>query len=150
MPDFRVAVHFGSREKVQVTDWGYGYAPSRRYYGGGGVDVYTYTEGTLILDVVDATSEQLLWRGSATGAVSRSKTGLHWELPYLLPDSKIGMWCKMVFEITASKCPSSKDSDFASAWRISMRPDMPAASIFSAAMLSMVAAASIPVSLAPP
>jgi hypothetical protein len=43
-----------------------------RYYGWGApssVDVYQYKEGTLIVDVVDAKTKQLVWRGFATGTV---------------------------------------------------------------------------------
>ena len=80
-PDFGVAVHFSTQQKVQVTDWGYGYAGGARYrgrygsYGAGrDIDVRQYTEGSLILDVVDSASKQLIWRGSATGTVSKSST----------------------------------------------------------------------------
>ncbi|MGH2569682.1 MAG: DUF4136 domain-containing protein [bacterium] len=65
-PDFLVLYHTGAESKVDVTDWGYGYG---RYYGGGGIDVYQYTEGTLILDIIDAKSKQLVWRGMAQGTI---------------------------------------------------------------------------------
>ncbi len=31
--------------------------------------VYQYTEGTLVVDFVDPTTERVLWRGTATGVV---------------------------------------------------------------------------------
>jgi hypothetical protein len=68
--DVLVVYHVGLANKVEVTDWGYTYAGS--YWGGGmgrNVDVYQYTEGTLIVDIVNAASRQLAWRGSATGVV---------------------------------------------------------------------------------
>ena len=55
---------------VNVTDWGYSYP---RYYGGwggGNVDVTTYDEGTLIFDLIDYKTKQLVWRGSATAALA--------------------------------------------------------------------------------
>ena len=64
-PDFLVATYVGRRTRIQVTDWGYGYGPHARWYGGG-LDVYEYEEGTLIVDIVDARSKQLVWRGTAT------------------------------------------------------------------------------------
>ena len=70
-PDLLVVYHTGVQDKVAVTDWGYGYGA----YGwgmGGGVDVYNYQEGTLIVDLVDATSKQLSWRGTAQGVLSDS------------------------------------------------------------------------------
>jgi len=70
-PDFLVAMHAGTQEKLDVVPSGYRYGPYGRWYGGyrGGVDVYRYTEGTLVLDIVDASSRQLIWRGSAKGTV---------------------------------------------------------------------------------
>jgi hypothetical protein len=69
-PDIMVVYHVGLADKVDVQDWGYTYAGS--YWGGGmgrNVDVYQYTEGTLIVDLVNSNSKQLVWRGSATGVV---------------------------------------------------------------------------------
>lgn len=69
-PDVMVVYHVGLADKVDVQDWGYTYAGS--YWGGGmgrNVDVYQYTEGTLIVDLVNSNSKQLVWRGSATGVV---------------------------------------------------------------------------------
>jgi len=72
-PQLLVVYHTGVQDKVQVTDWGYGYG---RYggwgYGGGGVDVYNYQQGTLIVDLVDAASKELVWRGTAQGALAES------------------------------------------------------------------------------
>ena len=42
------------------TPFPYGYAPRR---------TYTYTEGTLIIDMIDARTNQLVWRGSVAGTV---------------------------------------------------------------------------------
>jgi hypothetical protein len=74
-PDLLVVHHVGLKDKVDVTDWGYTYAGS--YWGGGlgrSVDVYQYTEGTLIVDLVNANNKQLVWRGSATGVVEPGRT----------------------------------------------------------------------------
>jgi hypothetical protein len=74
-PDVFVVYHTGLQNKVDVTDWGYTYAGS--YWGGGlgrSVDVYEYTEGTLIVDLVTASSKQLAWRGSATGVVEPGRS----------------------------------------------------------------------------
>ena len=70
--DFGVAAHLRSRQRIAVRDtgyvgpyYGYGYAHwvDRR------VDVYEYEEGSLILDVVDAKTNKLVWRGVARAAV---------------------------------------------------------------------------------
>lgn len=70
-PDFMVVYHVGAQDRIDVTNWGYGY---RGWYGAGRVDVQQYVEGTLILDVIDAKTKQLVWRGSVTGAVDPDAT----------------------------------------------------------------------------
>ena len=67
-PDLLVAYHIGSKNKVDVTTHGYRYGPRGRWVGRH-VEVHRYKEGTLILDLVDAGEKQLIWRGTAVGAV---------------------------------------------------------------------------------
>jgi len=66
----------GTKDKLNVTDWGYGY--SGRYWGGypygRNIDVSTYTEASLVLDIVDNKNHELLWRGIGTKAVSQNKS----------------------------------------------------------------------------
>jgi hypothetical protein len=70
-PDFTVTYHTGVEDKIAVTDWGYGYG--RRGWGAPArVDVYQYRQGTLILDVIDSHSKQLIWRSFAQGAIDPS------------------------------------------------------------------------------
>lgn len=73
-PDFMVATYLGRRTRIQVTDWGYGYGPRAGWYGGGGLDVYQYEEGSLIVDVVDYRTKKLEWRGTATGVIDPGAT----------------------------------------------------------------------------
>ena len=90
-PDFVIATHFGKENKVDITNWGYTYAPSGYYrgygyrhpgnygYAGsyastGGVSVYEYEQGTLILDVVDAKTKKLIWRATAKAIISPAST----------------------------------------------------------------------------
>jgi hypothetical protein len=67
-PDVLLACHAGARDRISVTDWGYGYGRFGRWRGGG-VSVHRYKEGTLILDVIDARTKELIWRGSAQGTL---------------------------------------------------------------------------------
>ncbi|MCH8247216.1 MAG: DUF4136 domain-containing protein [Bacteroidetes bacterium] len=46
--------------------FGYGYP----YYGGGLGRYGTYTEGTLVIDILDAKTDELVWRGSAVSRMS--------------------------------------------------------------------------------
>ena len=68
-PDVLVLYHLGTQDKIQVTDWGYNYSPYYWGYGGRQVDVYQYQEGTLIIDVVDAATKNLVWRGTGTKVI---------------------------------------------------------------------------------
>jgi hypothetical protein len=87
-PDMLIALHGGKEKKVDTQEWGYAY-DDRDYYHRGyyprqwhgestgrdyfeyrrGIDTYEYEVGTLILDVVDAKTKSLIWRGTATGVV---------------------------------------------------------------------------------
>jgi hypothetical protein len=73
-PDFNVAYYASTREKLDVTWWDYGYVWRPRWWAGWGRGrpvATVYTEGTVIVDVVDATSHELLWRGRGVATVSR-------------------------------------------------------------------------------
>jgi hypothetical protein len=63
---------------INVRPWGYGYGPYGRYWGGywgyGGVSVYKYEEGTLIIDFVEPNSKNLLWRGAAKSEIDNART----------------------------------------------------------------------------
>ena len=77
-PDFLIAEHLGKKDKVQVTNWGYGYGPHGGYWGGywgpGGTSTYEYEEGSLILDFVDAKSNKMIWRGVAKAEVQKTNS----------------------------------------------------------------------------
>ncbi|MEN8007781.1 MAG: DUF4136 domain-containing protein [Candidatus Krumholzibacteriota bacterium] len=72
-PDLLLVYHLGAKEKIQVTDWGYRYSDYYWGYGGRQIDVYQFTEGSLVLDLIDAESKSLVWRGTGTGIVDQSK-----------------------------------------------------------------------------
>jgi hypothetical protein len=79
-PDLFIAIHTESKDKFNITHWGYHYAPYDYYwrgYGywyGGGIDVHPYEEGTLILDFVRADEEEMIWRGEASRALPSRST----------------------------------------------------------------------------
>lgn len=76
-PDLLVAYHVAVRGKQGVTtvsdaSW---YQPGWGYRGGGGggpTYARDYEEGTLILDLLDASNRQLVWRGSAQAEVKEN------------------------------------------------------------------------------
>lgn len=65
-PDLIVVYHTGLEDKVNVTDWGYTYGSYYWGWGGRAIDVYQYQEGTLIVDLINAETQMLVWRGWAT------------------------------------------------------------------------------------
>jgi Domain of unknown function (DUF4136) len=62
-PDVLLVYHVGAQDKIDVQRWGYA---GRRW------DVRQYREGALVIDIVDARSRSLVWRGTATDEVSGS------------------------------------------------------------------------------
>jgi hypothetical protein len=69
-----ILVHGGLEEKINVTDWGYSTGRfSRGFAGrGGAYELNQYKEGTLLIDVIDAKTRELLWRGSAVAELSET------------------------------------------------------------------------------
>lgn len=58
-----------------TTSGGYGYGAGYRYGYGGGfstthIDYDTYTDGTLLVDMIDATKKQLVWQGRGTKTIN--------------------------------------------------------------------------------
>lgn len=79
-PDFLVGWHAGVSDQLDVNEinsyYGYGWG---RWFPGGGVAysqgyIAEYGEGTLIIDVVDAKSNDLVWRGRASTELRKLKT----------------------------------------------------------------------------
>jgi hypothetical protein len=85
-PDFCVAYYASAKQQLDVTYWDYGYAWQPHWWGGwgrrwgrgwggdwatpSGPVVTRYTEGTVIVDVFDAKTKDLLWRGQGVATVS--------------------------------------------------------------------------------
>ena len=88
-PDILIALHGGKEKKVDVEQWGYSYgsqdpAWGRPYWARpllrgpesdslqyrSGTDTYEYEVGTLIIDIVDAKTKELIWRGTAKGEIN--------------------------------------------------------------------------------
>lgn len=80
-PDFLVTYRVSERERVEPVDYAlqqpfaytfdypYGYPYSYAYPGWGPVtELREYTEGTLVLELLDARTGAVFWRGSATRA----------------------------------------------------------------------------------
>jgi len=68
--DLLAAIHTGSRQRVIVSHHGYGYGPHWRWHRGFS-RVHQYREGALVLDIVNARSRELVWRGVATAPAAK-------------------------------------------------------------------------------
>jgi len=69
-PDLIVATHVMSHEEKEIVADGFAYGPW--WYGGGVTTtrVNTYLQGTLVVDIYDAATKKMIWRGTATDTVS--------------------------------------------------------------------------------
>jgi hypothetical protein len=81
-PEFRVACYPTYRDRTVTTYsevggpwWGYGWGmrPWGYYPAAGFAEVSTYREGSIILEMIDFHSNQLVWRGAAEGALTGVK-----------------------------------------------------------------------------
>lgn len=70
--DFGVAFYATAREKLDITNWDYGYPFNPRWprYPGVGQTVTQYTEGSVVIDVVQTSTGRLLWRGEGKAELS--------------------------------------------------------------------------------
>ena len=66
-PDVYILYHVALNQdrRISVDDFGYSGRWRRPGYGGGDVTVFDVNVGTLIVDMLDATSEEGVWRGMA-------------------------------------------------------------------------------------
>jgi Domain of unknown function (DUF4136) len=70
-PDFAVAFYASARETIDVSAWDYGYPIRSRWPR----PVYQQTvtevlEGSVVVDVIDPRTQELLWRGEGTARLS--------------------------------------------------------------------------------
>jgi Domain of unknown function (DUF4136) len=79
-PDFLVAYSMGTQQSVDVRSVGYGYPRWgwHRWAWGGwgpGFDVWSipYTESTVVVDIIDAHTNMLAWRGYDTDGIDLNK-----------------------------------------------------------------------------
>ena len=65
-PDFVIAYYVTTKNKLNVQDFGYG---PPRWFGSRNISVNQYSEGTLMVDFIDTNTNQVVWRGRATGTL---------------------------------------------------------------------------------
>lgn len=67
--DLLILVHGGVAEKIDVQNWGLSYGRFARGFAGP-QELTPYKEGALFIDVFDAKSRELIWRGSAKAEIN--------------------------------------------------------------------------------
>jgi hypothetical protein len=65
-PDFVIAYYVTSKKRLNVQDYSYG---PPRLWGSRDIRVNQYAEGTLMVDFIDVKTNQVIWRGRATGVL---------------------------------------------------------------------------------
>ncbi|NQV34721.1 MAG: DUF4136 domain-containing protein [Phycisphaeraceae bacterium] len=72
--DFTVFVHGTVQQRVQIHDTGGMYGHYGRFgMGVSHIDLSTYDEGVLLVDVIDGSTQALVWRGSLSRKVTYHK-----------------------------------------------------------------------------
>ncbi len=77
-PDILIAIHPLTDNRLNISNWGYIYAPYSAYWGqyvywmSSRVDRYEYQKGTLIIDFIRSDNKELVWRGVAESALPDS------------------------------------------------------------------------------
>lgn len=64
--DFAIVYHVTTKDKLSVQDYGYG---PPRFWGSRNIHVNQYSEGTLLVDFIDLKTNQVIWRGRASGTL---------------------------------------------------------------------------------
>ncbi|HTR77367.1 MAG TPA: DUF4136 domain-containing protein [Gemmatimonadaceae bacterium] len=77
-PDFTIAYYATTQPRLDITSWNYGY--SWRGWPREWTEVTPYEQGTVLIDVVDAKTRELVWRGRSRAAVSTNPSVYESEL----------------------------------------------------------------------
>jgi hypothetical protein len=86
-PDFVVAYYATTKDKLDIMRWDYGYAWWPRWWRGWGLrgpvgptEATEYASGTVVVDVIDGPTRELLWRGKGLTRVSDDERAYELEL----------------------------------------------------------------------
>jgi len=120
-PDVYVTYHASSKEEVHLntTTMGYGYPGGWGHAGWGGgwyggsmgtstTSVSTYQKGTLVVDVWDAESDKLVWRGMASNiVVTQNPEKMHKKIDKALK-KMMDKWAKIKKKAAKEKEKAAK------------------------------------------
>ena len=73
-PDLLISIFTKTKENVNIYQnnfgWGYGWGWNPWFWGAGSNTVSTTTQGTLYIDLIDASKKELVWQGMGTAALT--------------------------------------------------------------------------------
>ncbi|PCJ98690.1 MAG: hypothetical protein COA50_00125 [Flavobacteriaceae bacterium] len=74
-PDLLVSIFTKEKEKIDIYNgyWGGSYGWGWNPYYGHGNNVYSRTEGSLYIDLIDTKNKELVWQGKGVGTLSNSQ-----------------------------------------------------------------------------
>jgi hypothetical protein len=72
-PDVLISIFTKSKERIDITDHHFRGFWYPIYYGPSLVSVSKHTEGTLFVDILDASKKEMIWQGIGTGALYFTK-----------------------------------------------------------------------------
>jgi hypothetical protein len=86
-PDFVVAYYATAKDKLDLMRWDYGYAWWPHWWRGWGLrgpvgpsEATEYAAGTVVVDVIELQTRQLLWRGKGRAPVSDDQRAYELDL----------------------------------------------------------------------
>jgi hypothetical protein len=86
-PDFAVAYYATTKDKLDIMRWDYGYPWWPRWWRGWGsrgpvgpMEETEYAAGTVVVDVIDSKTRELLWRGKGLASVSDDERAYELDL----------------------------------------------------------------------
>jgi hypothetical protein len=68
-PDLLVAYYAGKKDAIDPSVWGYSYSAAGSYKDEQGPP-QSYKGGTLVIDLIDAKTKELMWRGWSDGVIN--------------------------------------------------------------------------------
>jgi hypothetical protein len=78
-PDLLVVYHASAQEKFEITG---GYR--RDWEDAGAITVDSHLAGTLVIDLIDAREDRIVWRGTATATVSGNPRKARGRIPAII------------------------------------------------------------------
>jgi hypothetical protein len=74
LPDMYLAYRSLGQHEERLDEWGYGQAREHKGRGDKGLDADFYPKGTLVIDLIDRDTNEIIWRGTADAPIDETST----------------------------------------------------------------------------